>query len=52
MVDFRETVAALASGRLGNLDWFEERPLSDGASAFADLDQGRTAAAKIVLRPS
>lgn len=52
MVDFRETVAALGSGRLGNLDWFEERPLREGASAFADLDGGRTAAAKIVLRPN
>lgn len=51
MVDFRETVTALASGLLGALDWFEERPLSEGAGAFADLDAGRTAAAKIVLRP-
>lgn len=52
MVEFRETVAALASGRLGALDWFEERALEDGARAFADLDAGRTAAAKIILRPS
>ena len=51
MVDFRETVAALASGRLGRLDWFEERPLSDGASAFRDIDAGHTSAAKIILRP-
>jgi len=29
----------------------EERPLADGAAAFADLDQGRAASAKIVLRP-
>jgi alcohol dehydrogenase len=29
----------------------EERSLADGPAAFADLDQGRTAAAKIVLRP-
>lgn len=52
MVDFRETVAALAAGRLGPLDWFEERPLSDGPRAFDDLDHGRTAAAKIILRPA
>jgi len=49
--DFRETLNAMASGRLGPLDWFEERPLADGARAFHDLDSGATAAAKIVLRP-
>jgi L-iditol 2-dehydrogenase len=51
MVDFRETVAALAAGQLGRLDWFEERPLREGARAFDDLDKGRSAAAKIILRP-
>lgn len=51
MVDFRETVAALASGKLGALDWFEERPLREGAAAFAAIDEGKTAAAKIILRP-
>ena len=51
MLEFRATVAALAAGRLGALDWFEERPLADGARAFGDLDAGNTAAAKIVLRP-
>lgn len=50
-LDFRETVAAIAAGRLGNLRWLEERPLSEGAGAFRDIDAGRTAAAKIVLRP-
>ena len=49
--DFRETLDAMANGRLGLLDWFEERPLADGANAFRDLDSGATAAAKIVLRP-
>ncbi len=48
--DFRATVDALASGRLGALDWIEERPLAEGPQAFADIDAGRTAAAKIVLR--
>lgn len=52
MVDFRETVAALASGQLGALDWIEERPLSEGAAAFRSIDDGKTAAAKIILRPS
>ena len=51
MDDFRATVAAMAAGDLGALDWFEERPLSRGAEAFDDLLGGRTAAAKIILRP-
>jgi len=29
----------------------EERPLSEGALAFGDLHEGRTASAKFVLRP-
>ncbi len=49
--DFQATIQAMHAGTLGDLDWFEERPLSDGASAFADLHAGRAAAAKIVLRP-
>lgn len=51
MVDFRETVAAMVAGSLGSLDWFEERPLADGPRAFDDIDNNRTAAAKIMLRP-
>jgi threonine dehydrogenase-like Zn-dependent dehydrogenase len=51
MVDFRATVQALYSGVLGPLDWVETRALSEGARAFADLERGKTAAAKIVLRP-
>ncbi len=51
MVDFRQTVAAMASGALGPLDWMEERPLSEGPAAFADLLAGATPAAKIVLKP-
>jgi 2-desacetyl-2-hydroxyethyl bacteriochlorophyllide A dehydrogenase len=50
-VDLAASAAALYEGRLGKLAWVEERPLSEGARAFADLDHGRTAAAKIVLRP-
>jgi alcohol dehydrogenase len=49
--DLNATVAALYAGRFGDLEWVEERSLAHGAHAFADLDQGRTAAAKIVLRP-
>jgi 2-desacetyl-2-hydroxyethyl bacteriochlorophyllide A dehydrogenase len=49
--DLRATVAALAAGAFGALEWVEERTLSAGAGAFADLDAGRSAAAKILLRP-
>ncbi|GAB5447662.1 zinc-dependent alcohol dehydrogenase [Gymnodinialimonas sp.] len=50
--DFRDTAAAIFDGRLGPLDWTEQRPLSAGASAFADIRAGKTAAPKIVLRPN
>ncbi len=49
--DFRETAQAIFDGRLGALDWIEQRPLSEGASAFADILSGNLAAPKIVLRP-
>ncbi len=49
--DFRDTAQAIFDGRLGALDWTETRPLSDGATAFADLRAGRVAAPKIVLDP-
>ncbi len=49
--DLRASLTALHDGRLGALDWLEERPLAEGAQAFLDLDAGATPAAKIVLRP-
>ena len=49
--DLRATVAALYNDVFGDLAWVEERRLDDGAAAFADLHHGRTAAAKVVLRP-
>jgi alcohol dehydrogenase len=49
--DLRATVKALHEGVFGDLAWIEERPLAAGAAAFADLHHGRSAAAKIVLRP-
>ncbi len=49
--DLRAAVAALHGGAFGDLAWVEERPLSEGARAFRDLHEGRTAAAKILLRP-
>lgn len=51
MVDFQAAVEAMASGALGKLDWFEQRPLAEGTTAFEDLIHGRTEAAKIVLTP-
>ncbi len=50
--DFAQTVRALVEGRLGNLDWIEERPLEQGAQAFSDIYAGRLAAPKIVLIPN
>lgn len=49
--DLRATVQALYRSGFGDLSWVEERPLAEGAQAFRDLDEGRTAAAKVVLRP-
>ena len=49
--DLRATVDALHRGVFGNLSWVEQRSLADGAAAFVDLDLGRCAAAKVVLRP-
>ncbi len=49
--DFRDTAQAIFDGRLGALDWTEQRPLCDGQSAFADIRAGRTAAPKIILQP-
>ena len=49
--DLRASLAALHDGRLGRLNWIEERPLSLGGEAFHDLNANRTRAAKVVLRP-
>lgn len=49
--DLRATVAALHRGLFGPLDWVEERTLAQGPQAFVDLDQGKSASAKIVLKP-
>ena len=49
--DFRDTAAAIFDGRLGPLDWTEERPLSEGPRAFEDIRAGKVAAPKIVLVP-
>ena len=49
--DLRAAALALHEGAFGDLAWVEERPLEEGAAAFRDLHEGRSAAAKIVLRP-
>ena len=49
--DFRDTAAAIIDGRLGALDWYEQRNLADGFGAFQDLRAGKVAAPKIVLNP-
>lgn len=49
--DFKAALSALERRLFGDLFWVEERPLSDGNRAFADLNEGRVAAAKIVLIP-
>ncbi|MCG7520790.1 zinc-binding dehydrogenase [Ruegeria sp. Ofav3-42] len=49
--DFRKTAQAIFDGRLGALDWVEERALPDAADAFRDLQSGVVAAPKIILAP-
>ena len=49
--DFRDTAEAIFDGRLGPLDWCQNRPLSQGAQAFDDLRDGRVAEPKIMLAP-
>ncbi|MEO9150038.1 MAG: alcohol dehydrogenase catalytic domain-containing protein [Burkholderiaceae bacterium] len=49
--DLRATVAALYAGVFGDLQWVEQRPLADGPRTFEELDQGKSAAAKIILLP-
>ncbi|MGE0358121.1 MAG: alcohol dehydrogenase catalytic domain-containing protein [Burkholderiales bacterium] len=49
--DLRAAARALHEGAFGDLAWVEDRPLAEGARAFEDLHHGRSAAAKILLRP-
>ncbi len=50
--DFRDTAEAIFDGRLGALDWTEQRSLSQGQAAFDDIRAGRVAAPKIILEPT
>jgi threonine dehydrogenase-like Zn-dependent dehydrogenase len=48
--DFTQAIDLLTRGVVQpSGDWLEERPLSDGPSAFAELVDGKARAAKIVL---
>lgn len=47
--DFADTAAALFDGRLGALEWAEQRPLEGGIAAFQELRAGQIMAPKIVL---
>ena len=49
--DLRATVQSIYRGAFGDLSWVDVRPLADGVKAFQDLDQGRTASAKVILCP-
>lgn len=51
VADLMATVDAIYAGKLGKLDWIEQRPLSAGGSAFADVHSGASASPKIVLFP-
>jgi 2-desacetyl-2-hydroxyethyl bacteriochlorophyllide A dehydrogenase len=50
-VDLRATLQQLHSGALGQLDWIDERPLSEGGAAFKELHAGTCGAPKVILRP-
>jgi len=49
--DLQAALDLLADGAIGDLSWVETRPLSEGARAFEDIHNARTAAPKIVLLP-
>ncbi|NRA99288.1 MAG: alcohol dehydrogenase catalytic domain-containing protein [Rhodobacteraceae bacterium] len=49
--DFRDCAQAMWDGRLGPLNWIEERPLRDGARAFAQIKAGEVLPPKIILKP-
>jgi len=49
-MDVKASLKMIGEGLLGDEAWIEERPLSEGARAFQDIDAAKTASAKIVLR--
>ena len=49
--DFKNTLNLIEEKKLGNLDWLDFRPLSDGNNAFKEIHDGTTASPKIILLP-
>ena len=49
--EFKETVAWMAQGKYGALDWYQTRPLCEGAKVFAALKNGEIPAPKVLLVP-
>jgi len=49
--DLQNTVRYLDHGVFGACDWVDRRPLDEGPAAFSDLHHGRSASAKILLKP-
>ena len=49
--DLRAAIDSLYRGDLGSLHWIEKRPLAEGAAAFNDIHNGKTAAPKVILLP-
>lgn len=50
--DFRDTAQAIFNGHLGALNWIETRPLSDGHTAFQNIQTGSISTPKIILKPA
>jgi 2-desacetyl-2-hydroxyethyl bacteriochlorophyllide A dehydrogenase len=50
-IDLQATVNLLARNAFGDLAWVEKRSLDEGPQAFSDLHAGKTAAAKVLLKP-
>jgi len=49
--DFRDTASAIFDGSIGSLDWVDIRPLTEGARAFRDINEGKASSPKIILEP-
>jgi alcohol dehydrogenase len=50
-IDLQATVNLLAQNAFGDLSWVEKRSLDEGPQAFNDLHAGKTASAKVLLKP-
>ena len=50
-IDLQATVNLLTHNAFGDLSWVEKRSLDEGPQAFNDLHAGKTASAKVLLKP-